>query len=231
MNVYPAHKFLNGLNGLKRDVKRSNTIRTPEGPQSRRLSIRGLAEIIGINKECVRQILHESFNMRKVSAKMVPKLTPGQNESRMNICADILNNSDTDPGLLDTVITCDKLCLFEDDQIQIQSEDDRIVYVHWVSEGQTVNQHYFIEALSALCERVRRRRPDFWKTKSWSKKDSSRQSTGPFCFVSDGVFFAKYGITVLEHHYTRPTLLLVKSVLKGIRFESVEAVKAKARRF
>ncbi|KAJ8959863.1 hypothetical protein NQ318_011597 [Aromia moschata] len=26
MNVYPAHKFLNGLNGLKRGVKRPKTI-------------------------------------------------------------------------------------------------------------------------------------------------------------------------------------------------------------
>ncbi|KAJ8951216.1 hypothetical protein NQ318_010243 [Aromia moschata] len=35
---------------------------------------------------------------------MVPKLrTPEQKESRMNICADILNNIDTDPGFLDTV--------------------------------------------------------------------------------------------------------------------------------
>ncbi|KAJ8948147.1 hypothetical protein NQ318_009234 [Aromia moschata] len=55
----------------------------------------------------VRQILHEPFNMRKVWAKMLPKLlTPEQKKSRMNICADILNNIDTDPGLLDTMITC-----------------------------------------------------------------------------------------------------------------------------
>ncbi|KAJ8942624.1 hypothetical protein NQ318_013337 [Aromia moschata] len=34
---------------------------------------------------------------------MVPKLlTPEQKESIMNFCADILNNIDTDPGLLDT---------------------------------------------------------------------------------------------------------------------------------
>ncbi|KAJ8954147.1 hypothetical protein NQ318_005741 [Aromia moschata] len=100
MDVYPAHKFLNGLNGLKRDMKRQKTIRAPEGPQhqkqtktlireDRRLSIRGLAEITGIDKECNSS------------------LTPEQKESRMNICADILNNIDTDPGLLDTVITCD----------------------------------------------------------------------------------------------------------------------------
>ncbi|KAJ8951792.1 hypothetical protein NQ318_019765 [Aromia moschata] len=37
--------------------------------EDRRLSIRGLAEI---NEECVRQNLHESFDMRKVCAKMVP---------------------------------------------------------------------------------------------------------------------------------------------------------------
>ncbi|KAJ8956266.1 hypothetical protein NQ318_015002 [Aromia moschata] len=101
-----------------RDVKRPKTIRAPDGPrrqkrmktfgklihEDRRLSVRGLAEITGIDKECVRQILHESLNMRRICAKMVPKLlTPEQKESRMNICADILNNIDTDPGLLDTV--------------------------------------------------------------------------------------------------------------------------------
>ncbi|KAJ8960428.1 hypothetical protein NQ318_013711 [Aromia moschata] len=37
--------------------------------EDRRLSIRGLAKITGIDKECIRQILHESFNMCKNSAK------------------------------------------------------------------------------------------------------------------------------------------------------------------
>ncbi|KAJ8939797.1 hypothetical protein NQ318_022727 [Aromia moschata] len=72
--------------------------------EDRRLSIQGLAEIIGIDKECVRQILYHSFNMRKVCAIMVPKLlTLEQKELRMNICVDILNNTNTDPGLLDMV--------------------------------------------------------------------------------------------------------------------------------
>ncbi|KAJ8958891.1 hypothetical protein NQ318_019659 [Aromia moschata] len=57
MNVYPAHKFINGLNGLKRDVKRQKTIRAPSTSKTdekiekigklireeRRLCIRGLA--------------------------------------------------------------------------------------------------------------------------------------------------------------------------------------------
>ncbi|KAJ8955017.1 hypothetical protein NQ318_000449 [Aromia moschata] len=84
----------------------SSTSKTDENIEKidRRLSIRGLAEITEIDKECVRQILHEKFNMRKVCAKRVSKLlTPEQKESRMNICTDILNNIDTGPGLLDTV--------------------------------------------------------------------------------------------------------------------------------
>ncbi|KAJ8939233.1 hypothetical protein NQ318_015191 [Aromia moschata] len=44
--------------------------------------------------------------MRKICAKMVQKLlTPEQKKSRMNICADILNNIDTDPGLLNKSLT------------------------------------------------------------------------------------------------------------------------------
>ncbi|KAJ8958030.1 hypothetical protein NQ318_002034 [Aromia moschata] len=69
-----------------------------------RLNIRGIAAITGIDKGYVRYNLHESFNMRKVCAQLVPKLlTLEQKESRRNICADILNNIDTDPRLLDTV--------------------------------------------------------------------------------------------------------------------------------
>ncbi|KAJ8932845.1 hypothetical protein NQ318_011498, partial [Aromia moschata] len=46
----------------------------------------------------------ENMETIGVCAKMIPKLlTPEQKESRMHICADILNNIDTDPGLLDTV--------------------------------------------------------------------------------------------------------------------------------
>ncbi|KAJ8952071.1 hypothetical protein NQ318_010981 [Aromia moschata] len=87
---------------------RTSASKTDENVGRRLSSIRELAEITGIDKECVRQISHESFNMRKVCAKLVPKLPiPEQKESRMNICADILNNIHIDPGLLDTVITCD----------------------------------------------------------------------------------------------------------------------------
>jgi len=47
--------------------------------QSHRLSIRAVAELINIDKETVRQILHNNFNMKKVCSKMVLRLlTPDQ---------------------------------------------------------------------------------------------------------------------------------------------------------
>ena len=74
--------------------------------QNRRLSIRAVAELINIDKETVRQILHNNFNMKKVCSKMVPRLlTPEQKEIRMNICADILQNIENDPDFLENIIT------------------------------------------------------------------------------------------------------------------------------
>ena len=41
--------------------------------KDRRLTIRAVAEITGIDKESVRQILHENLNMSKVCSKLVQR--------------------------------------------------------------------------------------------------------------------------------------------------------------
>jgi len=47
--------------------------------------------------------------MKKVCSKMVQRLlTPEQNEIWMNICADILQNTESNPNFLENVITCDE---------------------------------------------------------------------------------------------------------------------------
>ncbi|GFU04817.1 protein GVQW3 [Trichonephila clavipes] len=72
-----------------------------------RLSIRAIAETVNIDKECVRQILHDNLNMQNVCAKMVPKiLTFEQQATRKNVCTDILDAIKNDPNLLEKVITC-----------------------------------------------------------------------------------------------------------------------------
>jgi hypothetical protein len=57
-----------------------------------------IAEMVNMDKEKVRQILHEQLNMRKVCAKMVPKnITQEQKDNRKNICSDIMERTGRHP--------------------------------------------------------------------------------------------------------------------------------------
>ena len=83
----------------------------------RRLNIRAISELTNINKESVRQILHDDLSMKKVCAKVVPKiLTSEQKEHRVNCCADTLENIQiNDPDFFQNVITCDETWIFQYD--------------------------------------------------------------------------------------------------------------------
>ena len=84
--------------------------------KNRCLSIRAIAELVNIDKETVRQILHENLQMKKVCAKMVPTLfTPEEKETRLNICVDILENIENGPKFLENVLTFDESWFFQYD--------------------------------------------------------------------------------------------------------------------
>ena len=88
--------------------KTTNNIREIEKivREDRRLSIRLIAERMSIDKEAVRQVLHENVRMTKVCAQVVSKLlTSDQKEKRQEICADILKQIEENPKFLDNVIT------------------------------------------------------------------------------------------------------------------------------
>ena len=125
------------------------------------------------------------------------------------------------------------------EQVQIQSNDDcffdirGVIYIDWVPEGQTVNQVYYKNVLTTLRERVRRRRPDMWKNASWILHHDNTPARN---VLSVKRYLAKNNIPVMEHPPYSPDLApcdfflfpKIKSALKGTRFESVDAVKAKA---
>jgi len=51
--------------------------------------------------------------MRKVCAKMVPKLlSDGQKERRKELCLDLLQRNENEPDLLNSIITCDETWVF-----------------------------------------------------------------------------------------------------------------------
>ena len=69
-----------------------------------------------MDKETVRTILVDSLGMRKVCAKMVPRLlTEEQKAQRLNACRDILQQMEANEKLLENVITGDESLVFRYD--------------------------------------------------------------------------------------------------------------------
>jgi ABC-type xylose transport system substrate-binding protein len=65
-----------------------------------------IADMVNMDKEMARQILHDRLNMRKVCAKMVPKkLTQEPKDKRKNICSDIMEQITEQPDVLENVVT------------------------------------------------------------------------------------------------------------------------------
>ena len=74
--------------------------------KDQRLGVRAAAEEVNVDREGVRQILREELNMRKVCAKMVPKLlSDEQKECRKELCLDLLQHNENEPDLLNSIIT------------------------------------------------------------------------------------------------------------------------------
>lgn len=74
----------------------------------RRLTVREIAEEVGVSKDSAHAILREDLSMNRVAAKFVPKLlSPKQKDLRFDVAQDLLDTANTDPGFLNTVITGD----------------------------------------------------------------------------------------------------------------------------
>ncbi|GFU11169.1 ER degradation-enhancing alpha-mannosidase-like protein 2 [Nephila pilipes] len=64
-----------------------------------RLTVREIAEEVGVSKYSAHTILREDLNMNRVAAKFVPKLlSPEQKDLRFNVAQDLLDTANTDPG-------------------------------------------------------------------------------------------------------------------------------------
>ena len=192
--VFEWHKrFSEGRESLKNDDRpsRPSTAVTDDNIEKvqdvirkdRRLGVRAVAEKVDLDRESVRRILREELNMRKVCAKMVPKLlSDKQKERHKEMCLDLLQRTEEEPDLLNSIITCDETWVFKYDPetkrqpMQWKSTSSTrpkkarmscskfkamlIVFFNiqgigmaeWVPSGQTVNQQYYIEVLIKLLE-------------------------------------------------------------------------------
>ena len=125
--VFKWHKrFKEGREGVEDDPRsgRPLTSKTEENVErvrqkvcnDHRLTLRMIANELSMNSERVWSIITEELGMRKICAKMVPRLfTDEQKERRVEVCQDILTRLETDPNLLGRTITGDESWIFEYD--------------------------------------------------------------------------------------------------------------------
>ena len=79
----------------------------------RRLTVRMISDELSLNRESVRKILLHDLGMRKVYAKMVPKiLSEDQKKNRVRFCEDMLEKIKDDPDILMQITTGDKTWVF-----------------------------------------------------------------------------------------------------------------------
>jgi len=74
--------------------------------QNRRLTVREVAEEVGICKSLCHQILTDKLKMRRVTAKFVPRLlTDAQKENHVTVSQELFDRSNADENFLKNVIT------------------------------------------------------------------------------------------------------------------------------
>jgi len=77
--------------------------------RNRRLTVREVADEVGISIGSCRQILTEKLQMRRVSAKFVPcLLTDDQKDTRVEIVQELLANANDNENFLKKIITGDE---------------------------------------------------------------------------------------------------------------------------
>ena len=105
---------------------RPSTSRTDENVErvrqkvrsDRRLTVRMIADELGMNSVRVWKTFTEDLGMRKIYAKMIPRLlNEGRKERRVQVCQDILEQLETEPNLLKRVVTGDESWIFECDPL------------------------------------------------------------------------------------------------------------------
>ena len=82
--------------------------------QDRRLTLRLIAEELGIIKDTAHTIVRDDVGKRKICSRFVPhKLTGGQKTKRMETSGDFSSICDQDPLLLENIVTGDETWCYQ----------------------------------------------------------------------------------------------------------------------
>ena len=183
-SVFEWHKrFEEGRESMRDDERcgRSKEVRTPEligqiknfMDKDRRVSIETISALFDVIVGTVHTIIRKELKMRKICAKFVPRvLREDQKERRCHDSWEMVELINSDPAVLDALVTCDESWIYcYDPETKRQSsqwkhagsprpkkakqsksthkllmipflDSTGMIYMHWVLTGQTVNKEY-----------------------------------------------------------------------------------------
>ena len=195
-SVFQWHKrFKERRESLRGDERcgRSREVRTSEMigqindfmNRDRRVPIETLSAQFNVSVGAVHIIIREELKMRKICAKFVPRvLREDQRERRCNDSKEMVELINSDPQVLDALVTCDESWIYcYDPETKRQSSQWKhagsprpkkarqskstqklmtipffdsmcIIYIHWVPTGITVNKEYYIGSFKGVQEEI-----------------------------------------------------------------------------
>jgi len=110
-------RFRDGRTSVNDDERsgRPSTNTTPENIAKvheailadRGQTIHDVCEIVGLSYGTVQRILADKLNMRRISARFVPRLlSDDQKALRVSVCRELKQQSRGDPSFISNIITC-----------------------------------------------------------------------------------------------------------------------------
>ena len=205
-SVFERHKrFKESRESVRDDERcgRSKEVRTLEligqiknfMDKDRRVSIETISAQFDVSVGIVHTIIHEELNMRKICTKFVPRvLREDQKERCCHNSREMVKLINSDPAVLDALVTCDENWIYYDPDTKRQSSQwkhvgsprpkkarqsksthkllmipffDSMIYMHWIPTEQTVNKEYYVEVLREFRKRFHRKRPALFKSGQW----------------------------------------------------------------
>ena len=207
--VFEWHKrYKEGRKSVKDDERcgRSKEVRTPEligqiqnfMDKDRRVSIETISAQFDVSVGTDHTIICEELKMRKICVNFVPRvLTKDQKERRWQDSREMVELINSDPTVLDALVTCDESWIHcYDPETKRQSSQWRyavsprptkvrqskstnrllmipffdstgVIYMHWVPIGHAVHKEYYVKVLREFRKRFLGKRPALFKSGQW----------------------------------------------------------------
>ena len=202
--------------------------------KDRHVSIETISAQFDVSVGSVHTIIREELKMRKICAKFVPRvLREDQKERRCHDSKEMVELINSDPAVLDALVTCDESWIYcYDPETKRQSsqwkhagsprpkkakqsksthkllmipffDSTGMIYMHWVPTGQTVNKEYYVEVLKEFRKRFCRKRSALFKSGQWHFHHDNAPVHNSI-LVTD--YLTKIGIKTVPHPPYSPDL-------------------------